>query len=107
VTEDCAASDTPATDETDEPQKPNLKLVDINLTAVLYTTKLAMHYFVRQPEVPGRDRCLILKGSLGSYLDTPGNIVYNVTKWGVRSLMRNLRQSAWEHHMRVNLIAPW
>ncbi|EXJ87219.1 hypothetical protein A1O3_04178 [Capronia epimyces CBS 606.96] len=94
-------------DPTGPPQKPNLKTMEINLTGVLYTTKLAIHYFRRQPVEAGRDRCLILKSSLAGYVDLPGSIQYNSSKFGVRGLMRSLRRTSWKENIRVNLVAPW
>lgn len=81
--------------------------MDINLTGVLYTTKLAMHYFRRQPIAADRDRCLILKSSLAGYVDLPSSIQYNSSKFGVRGLFRCLRRTSWTEGIRVNLVAPW
>lgn len=79
-----------------------LKTVKVNYIGVLYTSKLAMHYFNKQDE--SRDRCLIIKGSLASYLDLPGGIEYQSSKFGVRGLMCCLRMTG---RLRVNLLAPW
>ncbi|KAI1615924.1 hypothetical protein EDD36DRAFT_414842 [Exophiala viscosa] len=81
--------------------------MDINLTGLLYTVKLAIHYFRRQPVEPSRDRCLILKSSLAGYVDLPGSIQYNASKFGVRGVMRSLRRTTWKESIRVNLVAPW
>lgn len=50
--------------------KPVLKIIDVDLIGVLYTFKLAVHYFRGQREDPGRDRCMIFKGSMAGILDT-------------------------------------
>ena len=92
--------------DTDEPQKPNLSIVDIQTTGTLYTTKLATHYFKRQPETQDRDRCLIITSSLAGYTGYPRGPQYCVAKWGVRALMRSLRETCGEDGIRVNLIAP-
>ncbi|KIV98821.1 uncharacterized protein PV09_09434 [Verruconis gallopava] len=86
----------------DEPSEPQLRTVKVNYIGVIYTAKLAMHYFNKQD--PSRDRCLILKGSLASYLDLPGGPEYQSSKFGVRGLMCCLRTSG---RMRINLLAPW
>lgn len=78
--------------------------MDVNLTGVLYTTKLAFHYLRRQPD---RDRCLILKSSLAGYMDLPGMVQYNTSKFGVRGLFSNLRNTSLKQGVRVNLVAPW
>jgi len=89
------------------PVKPDLRIIEINLLGVAYTAKLAIHFFRRQPVDTTRDRCLIIKGSIAAYADQPGSPQYNISKWGARGLMRNLRRTAWKESIRVNLVAPW
>ncbi|KAJ0419716.1 hypothetical protein BJY00DRAFT_313862 [Aspergillus carlsbadensis] len=89
------------------PVKPNLRIIEIDLIGLVYTAKLAMHYFRRQPVGGARDRCLIIKGSIAGYADQPASPQYNISKWGARALMRNLRRTAWKEGIRVNLVAPW
>ncbi|OAL34961.1 hypothetical protein AYO20_05676 [Fonsecaea nubica] len=81
--------------------------MEINLMGLLYTVKLALHYFRRQPVDSDRDRCLILKSSLAGYVDLPGSIQYNSSKFGVRGALRSLRRTSWKENIRVNLVAPW
>lgn len=95
------------TDPELQPTKPDLRLLDVNLTGVMYTAKLAMHFFRRQKLSPEYDRCLILKSSLAGYIDLPGAPIYNASKFGVRAIMRNLRWTAWQESTRVNVVAPW
>jgi NAD(P)-dependent dehydrogenase (short-subunit alcohol dehydrogenase family) len=87
--------------------KPDLRTIEINLTGLLYTTKLAMHYFRRQPVDEDRDRCLIIKASLAGYIDMPNSPQYAASKFGGRGLMRSLRRTSWAESIRVNLVAPW
>ena len=54
------------------PTKPNLNIIDVNIRGTLYTFKLAVHYFRKQPIT--RDRCFMMTGSLGAYLDSPVRI---------------------------------
>ncbi|RBQ77003.1 hypothetical protein FVER14953_12392 [Fusarium verticillioides] len=94
-----------------EPQKPNLQIIDVNLKGALYTTKLAMHYFVSQngTEVneEQEDTCLILISSGAGFLDVPRSPEYSSTKWAVRGIMHALRRTAFYYGSRVNIIAPW
>jgi len=89
------------------PVKPDTRVLDVNLTGVLYTAKLAMHYFRRQPIESNRDRCLILKASMAAYGSVPEQAQYCMSKYGVRALMRVLRSTSWRDSIRVNLVAPW
>jgi NAD(P)-dependent dehydrogenase (short-subunit alcohol dehydrogenase family) len=90
-----------------DPKEPDLSILNINMVGVMYTAKLALHYFPQQPEGEGRDRCLILTASLAGYIDMPGTPQYCASKWGVRGLMRSLRVTMPREGMRVNIIAPW
>ncbi|OBU00799.2 hypothetical protein VE01_01135 [Pseudogymnoascus verrucosus] len=97
--------------EDKEPTEPNLKAIDVNLKGTLYTTKLAMHYFIKQNgeklSPQQEDTCLVLIGSGAAFLDCPRGPVYPSTKWGVRGIMHTLRRTAFYHGTRVNLISPW
>ncbi|KAL1882404.1 hypothetical protein Plec18167_002820 [Paecilomyces lecythidis] len=52
-----------------DPVKPEFPILDVDLFGVVYTFKLACHYFRSQPEDPQRDRCFIFKGSMMGYID--------------------------------------
>ncbi|KAH0842477.1 short chain dehydrogenase/reductase family oxidoreductase [Fonsecaea pedrosoi] len=66
-------------EDTDEPVKPQLKIVNIDLLGVMYTMKLARHYFVKHPLDASHDRCLIVNASLVGFLDVPGIPQYVAT----------------------------
>lgn len=89
-------------EDADEPTKPELKTLKVNLIGVAYTVKLARHYFNKGDA--SRDKALILKASLAAYLDLPRACQYNASKFGVRGMLCNLRKSDLS---RVNLLAPW
>ncbi|KAL5002228.1 hypothetical protein BDV10DRAFT_181909 [Aspergillus recurvatus] len=88
------------------PAKPTLSIVDVNLTGTLYTWKLAIHYFRKQPDTEDRDRCFIITGSMVAWIDSPANWQYTCTKYALRGLMRVARRSSWEQGIRINYVAP-
>ncbi|KAI5301952.1 hypothetical protein KEM56_001190 [Ascosphaera pollenicola] len=94
-------------DAGNSPVKPDTTHLDINTTGLLYTAKLALHYFRRSPVIQSQDRCLILISSMGAYLDLPGSSMYSMSKFATRGLMRSLRRGDWLGLNRVNIIAPW
>ncbi|KAH7142122.1 short chain dehydrogenase reductase [Dactylonectria macrodidyma] len=94
-------------DHTQLPSKPDLRILEVNLTGTAYTAYLALHFFRNQPQDVSRDRCLIIKGSIAAYADQPGSPQYNMSKWGARGLFRNLRRVSWRDGVRVNFVAPW
>jgi NAD(P)-dependent dehydrogenase (short-subunit alcohol dehydrogenase family) len=89
----------------DEPVEPKLSVLDVNLIGVMYTTKLALHYF--QAQTPHHDTLLVFQGSIAGYGDQQGTPQYSAAKWALRGLMRGLRRTAWQHNTRVAYIAPW
>ena len=93
-------------------QPPNLKTIDVNLHGTLYTTKLALHTFIKQngsegPSPSQTDTSLTLIGSGAAFLDCPRGVQYQSTKWGIRGIMHALRRTAHYHGSRVNMISPW
>lgn len=67
-------------DKDGEPTRPDLNIIRVNVDGTLYTWKLAVHYFRQQPDVPERDRCFIMTGSMVSWIDSPGNWEYTASK---------------------------
>ncbi|RFU28570.1 hypothetical protein B7463_g7781, partial [Scytalidium lignicola] len=84
------------------PIKLDLTMLNIHVYGTYFTAKLASHYFSQQPK--DNDRCLILVGSVMSYLDTYGAVGYGYAKHAIRGLMGVLRRRG---IMRVNMVAPW
>ncbi|KAF8862465.1 NAD(P)-binding protein [Acephala macrosclerotiorum] len=93
------------------PTKPDLTTVDVNLKGTLYTTKLALHYFIQQngetPSPQQEDTCLVLIGSGAAFLDCLRGSVYPSTKCAVSGIMHSLRRTAFYYGSRVNVISPW
>jgi hypothetical protein len=58
-------------DPNSAPVKPELNIVNVNLIGTMYTWKLAVHYFRKQPDTEDRDRCFIITGSMVSWIDSP------------------------------------
>ena len=101
----------------DEPPPPKLKILDVNLVGVLYTTTLANSYLPRNPgssrcslhSVAGpRDRHLLLVASIAGLQPLPGLSLYCASKHAVTGIFRTLRiTSPITHGIRVNLLCPY
>lgn len=64
----------------DAPTKPNLKTVDIDLIAVLYTARIALWYFsADQRDEPGL-RGIAFTGSMSTFFGVPMGVMYSVAK---------------------------
>ncbi|KAJ5521058.1 hypothetical protein N7463_001511 [Penicillium fimorum] len=85
------------------PQPPQTTMIDVNVTGVLYTTKLAGWYFTRHHRDPLHG-CLILISSIMGYIDTQSSAIYGASKFAVRGMMCCIRRKG---ILRVNCIAPW
>lgn len=101
-----------------EPPKPNFKILDVNLTGVMYTTHLAYWWLPRNPgsvpcsmdSKPGehvRDRHLLLLGSIASIAPIAMQPQYGAAKHAVLGLFRSLRSSSHLSGVRVNMILPY
>jgi NAD(P)-dependent dehydrogenase (short-subunit alcohol dehydrogenase family) len=101
----------------DKPQPPNLNILDVNLTGVMYTTALATSYLHRNPgsqncsvdaRSRSRDRHIILVSSIAGLLGLPTQSIYSASKHAVVGLFRSLRVTApITHGIRVNMICPY
>lgn len=86
--------------------KPDLRILEVNLRGILYTTRLALHYLARFQTQGVSDRSLILMGSMSAYVDWERSLQYPVSKGAVRTLMKCLRRMTWKDGIRVNSVAP-
>ncbi len=78
------------------------RTVDINLTAVIDGTRLAVNEMRRL----GKGGVIINTASMGGLLPMPGSPVYAATKAGVVNFSRSLAYLALESGIRVNAICP-
>ncbi|CAG7944830.1 unnamed protein product [Penicillium nalgiovense] len=94
-----------------DPEEPNLSIINVNIKGVLYTAKLAAHYFIRQNGTEAsekqEDSSLVLVGSGAAFLDCPRSPQYSASKWAMRGIMHSLRRTAHFYGSRVNIISPW
>ncbi|KAJ5928341.1 short chain dehydrogenase/reductase [Penicillium verhagenii] len=101
------------------PPAPNFKTLDVNLTGVMYTVHLALFFLPRNPgskpceqesiaSESGRDRHILLMGSVASLHPLITQAPYTVSKHGVLGLFRCLRVTApISAGVRVNIICPY
>jgi NAD(P)-dependent dehydrogenase (short-subunit alcohol dehydrogenase family) len=101
-----------------EPRKPNFKILEVNLTGVMYTTHLAYWWLPRnlgsepcsmesKPDERVRDRHLLLLGSIASLAPIAIQPQYGAAKHAVLGLFRSLRASSHVSGVRVNLLCPY
>ncbi len=93
-----------------DPPEPSVEVIDVNLTGVFYTTRLALHYFQHKGSSVGElegKKSIILISSLAGYIELPWLGDYQASKFGVRGLFKALRNNVGQMGVRMNLIAPW
>lgn len=104
------------------PPPPSFKILDVNLTGVLYTTHLAHAYLTlnpgsekcslssnpTEPNTVSRDRHLLLLSSMAGLQPLPTLSVYSISKHAITGLFRNLRiTSPIRQGIRVNMLCPY
>lgn len=95
----------------DEPEKPQIGSIDVNLVGGYYTSMLALHYMKDSSSPRAKDahcpKSILFIGSMASYRAIIFGPDYSVAKFGVRGLFKSLRGApgaAWG--VRVNMLAP-
>ncbi|MCC7089492.1 MAG: SDR family NAD(P)-dependent oxidoreductase [Chloroflexi bacterium] len=78
------------------------RMVDINLTAVIDATRIA----VREMRRGGKGGVIVNTASMGGLLPMPDSPVYAATKAGVVNFTRSLAYLAEQDRIRVNAICP-
>lgn len=101
-----------------DPPPPNLKIMAVNCTGVLFTTNLAQHWLPKnpgssassidsKPATHTRDRHLLLLGSMASLSAIAMQPQYGAAKHAVLGLFRSLRCSSFMSGIRINLLCPY
>jgi NAD(P)-dependent dehydrogenase (short-subunit alcohol dehydrogenase family) len=86
---------------------PDTINIDVNLTAVLYFTRIASVY-LRQGNTSKADKSIVLLSSIAGFIEGPGLFVYQAAKHGVMGIMRSTRKYLLPNHgIRVNAVCPW
>ncbi|EGS22992.1 uncharacterized protein CTHT_0014720 [Thermochaetoides thermophila DSM 1495] len=92
------------------PSPPPLRVINVNLMGVMYTTHLALHFLpLNKPNKgAGSDSHILLISSIAGLLPLPGQTEYAASKHAVIGLFRTLRATAWStQQIRVNCLAPY
>jgi 5'-hydroxyaverantin dehydrogenase len=93
----------------DDPPKPPILPIEVNLNGVYYTAMLAVHYFNARTSDDKFKPQLCFVSSLAGYSDLPFSSDYAAAKWGVRGIWRSLRGERGVNGLggtQTNLIAP-
>lgn len=91
------------------PAPPPLRVLDVNLTGVMYTAHLALYYLpLRGTGVGAGDRHLLLISSVAGVMPLPGQTEYTASKHAVMGAFRALRAtSRLDGGVRVNALCPY
>ena len=91
----------------DAPLEEWERMVQLNLTGLLYVSHAAMaHLLAAAEQDPRRVADMVNISSVAGRVARSGSAVYNATKWGVNAFSEALRQEVAGRHVRVGLIEP-
>jgi len=91
----------------DAPLEEWERMVQLNLTGLLYVSHAAMaHLLAAADQDPRRVADMVNISSVAGRVARSGSAVYNATKWGVNAFSEALRQEVAGRQVRVGLIEP-
>ena len=92
---------------------PQIPIIDLNLTGVIYMSYLALYHFqnTSTADDASSTKQIIFISSLAGYTAPQGSVIYSASKFGVRGIWKSLRQRTdvlgeGLPLVRYNLIAP-
>ncbi|GMK57461.1 hypothetical protein CspeluHIS016_0402950 [Cutaneotrichosporon spelunceum] len=86
--------------------KPNLKTLDVDLTGVLYTTRIALWYFANDKRADPGLRAIVFTGSMSTFYGSLG-VMYGVAKAGILGIQKGIEVACRELNVRVGTICPY
>ena len=101
---DSMYKDTAVDEKTGLPAQLNLKIIDINLNAVLQGIHLARHFFVEKNSKPG-GRIVVTSSQIGLYANPP-NPLYCTSKHALVGLVRATAPIYLKDRITINTICP-
>ncbi|KAF3929414.1 hypothetical protein ABW19_dt0210041 [Dactylella cylindrospora] len=91
--------------ETNEPKRPFLKVIDVNLVGVVWGVKLAAFYMRRNPEGK-KGGSIVLTSSMVGLYPMPTNPLYASCKAALINFTRSVADTYLKDNIRVNAICP-
>ncbi|KAJ8517966.1 hypothetical protein ONZ45_g4912 [Pleurotus djamor] len=99
--------DTVKLSEDGKPLKPKMTTLDVNLTGLLYSVHLAIHYLkLQRPDLESL-KALVLIGSMASWAGIPKATLYSASKHAVLGVMRSLEPMLESENIRIGTIHPF
>lgn len=94
-----------ALDADGELKKPNMTTLEVNITGVSYTLKLAFYHLRQNPTK--LKKSIVFIGSMASHLGLPGGPVYSMAKHAILGLFRSTYYNATVDGINSCIICPW
>jgi len=93
----------------DRPTKPNLKTLEIDLIAVMYTTRIALWYFANDQRDADKQglRAIAFTGSMSSFYGATMGVQYGAAKAGILGIHKGIIETCNSLDVRVATIAPY
>ncbi|KAL2203510.1 NAD(P)-binding protein [Sarocladium strictum] len=91
------------------PVKPQLKMQDINLNGVMYSSNLAVHYMLKNEigsRLPNSRGSIVCTASAAAIYPFPVSPIYAASKSGMVGFIRSIAIRLQESHIQINALAP-
>ncbi|KAF8518750.1 NAD(P)-binding protein [Gautieria morchelliformis] len=89
------------------PTKPNLKTLEVNLTGVVYSTRLALFYLLeKDSQALNSLKAIVFIGSMASIQSIPVAPLYSTSKHALLGLMGSVH-GEYNERLRVGMVCPW
>ncbi|EEU35527.1 uncharacterized protein NECHADRAFT_55503 [Fusarium vanettenii 77-13-4] len=91
------------------PQKPQLRLQDINLNGIIYSAGLAVHYMLKNKpgsHLPASRGSIICTASAAAIYPFPVSPLYAASKSGIVGFVRSMAVRLEESRIQINALAP-
>jgi NAD(P)-dependent dehydrogenase (short-subunit alcohol dehydrogenase family) len=87
---------------------PNLKTLDIDLTGVLYTARIALFHWTNDKRTPAEAglRAIVFTGSMSSFYGSDG-VMYGAAKAGILGIQKGIAAPARDLNIRVATVCPY
>ncbi|KAK4653230.1 hypothetical protein QC762_506270 [Podospora pseudocomata] len=93
-------------DKSHPPKKPDMSCLEVNLSGVVYSIKLAIYYMDQKPSEEGSRGLILCTASNAGLYPLPTAPLYAASKFGVVGLVRSVAGLVEKENIKICALAP-